>query len=474
MPVMHSVLALYGAVSDALFTLHDPSAPVRVDTETRTRLRKQAQSITGLSGSAGEIGWYNELFRYFNDHSTAPAGEFDPLVPPALHDAVGEFQRIVDGRIASYDDGLPPSWASRAIEAAFVLDNIRAVLPSPEDDVPPALPVVLAATPTNPGFVDGGILGDTAAAQIATALRDAGINTIDGLHQALSTFSELHPAVSTPTINPRMRKVKNEYCAVISTSAQWPDLTLAKLRSGINPVNWNKYFSEFFCAMTPEKPNAHGACDRYRLRTPLKFWCDERPNGLFINYDLDTDSTWPEADPLVLVDNGYIWITHLDPADPGQGVRVDTSKQLLISGMSSTALAVLARTMGWATNATDMFLKLKNYDTKSLVGFQPSPTPSVTPPQDTSTTWPVVIPHLPADIRDEMCADTNELLKKGLDDANTWFGEYMAAWHDEGIDATDFHTLTDRLGCMLSRFTKDVFTTATGNFRPKPIPDPLP
>ena len=124
-----------------------------------------------------------------------------------------------------------------------------------------------------------------------------------------------------------------------------------------------------------------------------------------------------------------------------------------------------ALTMGWATNATDMFRKLESY-TDPLTAFAPS-TAGLTPPVDTSTTWPVVIPNLPADIRDEMCHDTNDLIDEGLDIANELFADYSYRWND-GIDADDFNALTNHMSYRLRQYTKDIFDTATSNFRPKP------
>ncbi len=479
MPIRHSVLALYGAVSDALFELNSPGGP---DGPEADQAREQARNITGFTGSTGEIGWYGELFRYFSDHPTEPTSEPEPLIPPSIDDAVSEFNGIVDGGITSDEDGLQPSWASRAIEAAFVLDNIRP-LAYPERTFEPVLDLVLAATPTSPG-IDGGIVDRANGTAIADSLRAKTITTLAQLHDELTKQSLLHPAIATATIDPRVRKVKDEYCAVISTSVDWPDITLADLKRGINPINWDDYFKGFFCKMTPEPPNTYGwipvqeevsgECARYRLRTPLKFWSALRSSGLFLNYDFDAASGWPQADKMVLVDNGYIWITLLDPSDPDAGVRVRTSKELLISGMSATALAVMARTMGWATNASDMFRKLRYYK-GPLEDFKASVGPlKPVPPKDTSTTWPVVIPALPPDIRDEMCADTNVVLKDAFDDANYWFTEYMKAWHSEGVDAKEFDALTNLMSGLLRGLTKDAFTKATENFRPKPIPDPKP
>ena len=66
-----------------------------------------------------------------------------------------------------------------------------------------------------------------------------------------------------------------------------------------------------------------------------------------------------------------------------------------------------------------------------------------------------------------------EVLKDSLDDANLWLHQYMNRWHD-GIDADDFDDLTNLMSALLRGRTKDAFTTATENFRPKPTADSTP
>jgi len=490
MPVRHSVLALYGAVGDAVTALNLSG---RTDAEADT-LRHLAKEFTGLTGSAGEIGWLNELFRYFNDRPTVPeeipesnreqssdkAEEQPdgPVKPPTLEQALDEFSRIAQGLLP--EETLEPSWAIRAIETAYIVDRLLWPPGVPRATTDTPLGVVLGASPLDPTVAeDGGVVGYDQGEDLAAALRTTTIETTAQFRVALRDVGagvHLHTAITTADMDARLRKVKDEYCAVVRTSVELSHLEFAKLKKGVNPVNWPNYFGGFFCAMTPTpedefgwtpvRESVSGECGRYRLRTPLKFWSELHNGGLFLNYDL-AYGTWAEADEMVLVDNGFIWITPLQP----RGVQIRTSKELLISGMSATALAVMAKTMGWATNATDMFLRLNTY-AGALVDFAPS-TPGQIPPPDTSTTWPTVIPQLPADLRDEMCHDTNDLLNDGLDIANGLVADYSNRWKD-GIDRNDVNCLVNHLSNDLNPYTKKVFDTVTGNFRPKPQPDPGP
>ena len=378
---------------------------------------------------------------------------------------------------------LEPSWAIRAIETTYLLARIEYATTGQGITTDSPLVRVLRAAPADPtAGTDRSTLGE-GGDLLASALMDAEITDPAGFYTTLESqgaIVHLHPAIRTARMDARLRKVKNEYCAVVRTYAEWPNMEFGKLKNGINPANWPAYFGGFFCAMgvvpapdpygwTLVHEEVSGECARYRLRTPLKFWSQRQGAGLFLNYDLAFD-TWPQADKMVLVDNGYISITPMDPNNP-VGVRVRTSKQLLISGLSATAFAVLAKTMGFATNATDMFLKLDAYTGGPLTAFAPSVAIPPAPAPDTSTTWPALIPALPADLRDEMCGDTNHLLKEGLDLADDFVADFSHRWNN-GIDVDDFNALTDRLATSFDTFVKDVFTTATANFRPKTDPGP--
>ncbi len=336
----------------------------------------------------------------------------------------------------------------------------------------------MAAAPSEgPGFNETGKLGPDVAAEFSHALLGTRVNFREGFWAELDKMKgTLATAVASIQLTSGLRKVKREYCAVVSTTAEWPDIDYTKLKKAIEPSNWDNYFHEFFCEMDVIGPDAQGwtrmhesvsgECNRYRLDTGLKFWKANHSGGLFINYDLDPDRTY--SDKLVLVDNGYIWIKPLVPGYPDQGVRVKTSKELLISGMSATAMTKMAESMGYATNSSDMFYNAVKY-MGPVANFKPS-VPKKPAVADTSLMWPVIVPELPPDLRDEFCADTTELIKKRLDFAHAFGSDYAARW-DDGIDLDDFNYLNDKMAAEVKTATKEAFDTATENFRPK-MPGP--
>jgi hypothetical protein len=457
MAIRQSVLALYGAVSDGLQALRQvPDS----DFAEAARLRSMAFDMVGLTGSAGERGWYGELFRYLDDHRTRD----ERVTPPTL-------QEVQDDLTSG--PALPPTWASQALEAAYVLDRISELRRSPPTETPRLLAAAIAAAPpSGQRFRENTRLGPDESVQLAAQLNDASINTSRDLRNELTKFADVINSAAMVDITARLRKVKREYCSVVTTSAEWRDIAYSKLAAVVDPLNWDDFYHEFFCDMkrlptdsqgwTRIREEVSGDCLRYRLRTGLKFWkaLQSNPNSLFINYDLDPDRT--NTDNLVLVDNGYIWITDLG----NDGVKVRTSKELLISGMSATAMTVFAATLGWATNVSDMFHKAAVFDRSNGVPFTPSKPGNDPPVKDTSTTWPVIVPRLPSDIRDEMCKDSTEILKDGLDTANDFASDFAQRWED-GIDHADVKHLTERLGDDVTKYANNIFTKATENFRPE-------
>jgi hypothetical protein len=463
MAIRQSVLALYGAVSDGLGALNEASlSPTEAN-----ELRIAAKEIVGLTGSAGERGWYGELFRYFNepDHLTESGR---PVVPQTIDQALEDF--------ANEAEILTPTWAYHAIAAAYVLDQLASsgigVTDAPPDGF--LVPTIAAAPAESEGLERITRVGTTAAQGLADQLRGIAItDSRKGFLQGMKAMSgTLNTAVASMEITSGLRKVKREYCSVVTTTAEWKSISYTKLQRAIEPSNWEKFYDEFFCDMDVIGEDAQGwtrvheavsgECSRYKLRTALKFWKATHKTGLFLNYDMDPDRG--ATDRLVLVDNGYIWITPLDVAHPDRGVSVRTAKQLLISGMSATAMTKLAESLGYGTNASDMFFYANDY-TGALDAYAPSLL-QLPPIPDTSTTWPVIIPQMPADIRDEMCRDTTQFLKDRLDWAEEFGDEFGADWVD-GIDVKEFNELADDVGTEITAATKEAFKMATDNFRPK-------
>jgi hypothetical protein len=467
MAIRQSIIDLYGEVSVGLQRINGSADPAT------KRVRQLGIELTGLTGSAGERGWHGELVRYFDAHSTGS----EPVQPNGLGGILGEIS----------DDGLllDPSWSYHAIVAGYLmqqLTRVGAVEPLTPEDEPDLLAYALAASPAQtPGMVEQARVELDMGRELADVLRsnDDIVDKATFLN-ALAGMAQLSSAVKPKEMESRLRKVKQEYCSVVSTDITWDTMSYTKLKNSIAPANWERYYEEFFCDMdvdpaldpygwTRIRESVSGDCARYRLRTALRFWTASNNNGLYLNYDMDAEPN-SDVDSLVLVDNGYIWITPITPTDPDAGVRVRTSKQLLISGMSATALTKLAETLGYASSARDMFLKAAAFTPKMgsppLQPWSDSHVVGDAKP-DTSTTWPVKIPQLPPSIRDEMCRDTTTFLKDRLDDINGIAQRFGDRWED-GIDVPEIKQTATELGDEVTKAIDEGFELATSNFRPKP------
>ena len=162
-----------------------------------------------------------------------------------------------------------------------------------------------------------------------------------------------------------LRKINGQYCSVLTTDHNEPGLKVADIQRVIEPHNWPELCPSFFREIEDQNPDSKRGWTRvlevvsadpklWELRTALRYWKGETTpgGGFYINYDLDRDRTGDGM--MVEVDAGYLLITPLDPADPDAGVRIRTSKQVRIRGVSSTAAAVLACFVGWGDISTRM------------------------------------------------------------------------------------------------------------------------
>ena len=95
--------------------------------------------------------------------------------------------------------------------------------------------------------------------------------------------------------------------------------------------------------------------DEYVLNTALIFSLEERDGGLIINYRLDPNRQGEgPSEGIVEIDNGYIWVTPTGKGPDGKGVRIRTSKEERVNGLSPTATAALGCLLGWSDAGKEM------------------------------------------------------------------------------------------------------------------------
>ena len=456
MAELQAQLALYGAIDEAVVEADDPTIAHRVE-----------QFLPGTTGF-GQRGWYREALRFLG-HLAGPGQR---IAPPNLDAA--RTQLVGFGRSGK---GLPVAVTARSIFAEVVLENIARLARRTERGHPrPARQDVVrcARRQARGGSGRNPKVGEAAGARLADRIQQTVSNRGDfAAFMNRQRYDQIADAVATYNPNAFLRKVRDEYCSVITTDVSWSDISFEALVKIADPQNWDEIYHGFFCTMTSQgetpqgwsavREEVSGDCAQYSMTTPLKFWKQSGKDHLLLNYDLD-ESHASDGDRLVLVDNGYIWITR-----EAAGVRVRTSKELLIRGLSSTATTALAGGLGWADNASGMFRHGAKFPGKQPTPFTNSAPKLAAMSQPKATTFPIDPPVLPADLRAEAVDDTVDVLKGCIEDLASFGSELASRWSD-GIDAGDLQVLGTQLGAIATDTSVALFDTMSSNFRPAPIP----
>jgi hypothetical protein len=350
MPILHSQLALFGAidqeVSDAKRKLRDPAEGD--DTVAAAGVIDMVGKFLPGTTGFGQHGWYAQLTSFLN---SAPVRQEDGNVEfPVLRDALGELHEPGN----QIDDRDPI--LARAVYAAVILEKIYVLTNrnrNPDNEVLRILPQILVSWPTTQDGIDP-------AEEIMKRIPD--------INDRQTWLVKTGNAVSTEFAERSLscfgalKKVDGQYCAYVTTDTTDDELTVGDIAEIIEPINWHECCA-FFCKMTAQGNgfNGDGAtrvserisaeCKEYFLDTALVFWKAKLPDGsIYINYDIDPNRDNDTG--LVEVDSGYLWISPI----PGQvkGVRIRTSKLERISGLSPTATAALACLLGWGSQSHEM------------------------------------------------------------------------------------------------------------------------
>ena len=403
MSILHSQLAIYGAIDELVIEARKDKKPT--DKAVLAAAAKLLPNTTGF----GEAGWYRELQLFINRDGVAKEvreeKRREPIRFPQLADATSELARVPppipnpseeelraiigSGRVRDpdapggfedqtfYDSSYDPALA-RAGYGAFTLLKLAQI--------------------TNPGIaqiVDPGVADD----QLRIGLKDVLTvavrsfrpgendyqlsNTTDAILRKIDAVDTRQDwtALAAANVSPQfaddskpcfgtLEEVNGKYCSTVVTDCSAADLSVSDIKQIVDPINWS-LCSKFFCQMGKNTPNRNAAgwsrvqeqigaeCGEYRLITDLIFYKVQEPVGqggsIFINYDID-----PQRGGLdrgyVEVDNGYIFVSPTNAAnDPAQkGVRIQTSKQEHVDGLSPCATAALACLMGWADAGKEM------------------------------------------------------------------------------------------------------------------------
>jgi hypothetical protein len=380
MSIVHSKLAIYGAIDD-LVVQAKKGANGSTDQAVLTTAAKLLPKTTGF----GQAGWYRELEQFINRDGVRSPDRREYLTFPTLGEATAELKSVPPPMPESElvqvrDPSAPGGFESQTLHdsahdpvlaragyGAFVLLKLGAMAgwdtfdADPRDDLRAVLAVAVRSFTA---------LDDPDRVNAATDALTAVVETTDTRHQwtalAADHVSEEFAQVSKPCFG-TLVEVNGKYCSTVVSDCSAADLSVADIEQIIDPMNWS-LCSKFFCKMVQNTPdrNTNGwsrvqeqigaECGEYRLITDLIFYKVREPDGsIFMNYDIDPQRSPPDRG-YVEVDNGYIYVSPTNPAnDPRQnGVRIRTSKQEHVDGLSPCATAALACLMGWADAGKEM------------------------------------------------------------------------------------------------------------------------
>lgn len=392
MSKLHAQVALFGTIDDVLR-----------DNDDIEIVKTVQEFMPGMTGF-DRRGWFGELATFLAKPELAPENPPSDPVPrtaanmfPSLEEAVDELEVPPEPEPGSEPppppppplgdpraDELTPTDVLRMLFASTVLCKLHDLVLAKGDPLPPGLdfpdtrdPLIKllaqrinelpTGSETIPEMDPELAEEDPVAAVRKYLIESANLAEFQVRMQTLADYDVIDQAVADgkPLCTGGLRKINGQFCSVLTTDYKRTDLTVDDIKKVMEPHNWPQLCPSFFREINDQNPTlAHGWSrvlevvsgdpTLWELRTALRYWKGETTpgGGFYINYDLDWIRTGDGM--LVEVDAGYILITPLDASKPDAGVRIRTSKQVRIRGMSSTASAVLACFMGWGDISSRM------------------------------------------------------------------------------------------------------------------------
>ena len=297
------------------------------------------------------------------------------------------------------DEDRHPALA-RAAYASVVLEKVRLVQesygqPGPRNSqLMQILPIVLDSWPTV--REERLVPGDEKALNLEARIAEI-VDQKSFLRIATEEVSEAFAEGAKPCFG-TLEDSGGQYCSTLYTDTKERGLTVADVKRILHPLNWDICCPTFFHKMAEQQPNRFTAerwyrivesisaePDEYILNTALIFSLEERDNGLIINYRLDPNRQGEgRSAGIVEIDNGYIWVTPTDT-----GVRIRTSKEERVNGLSPTATAALGCLMGWGDAGKEMLAGTarKAMKVPPEIPRERCSRPGQTPPPSSSSSW---------------------------------------------------------------------------------------
>ena len=469
-----ALLALYGALDHAVGTGN-------ADIEATV-----ARYLPGSTGTSA--GWYEQLL-VFLGHRESPF--VDRAVVPDLGLALSVLKKApAPASKAAAKKPTKTAKKETAVTAGFSGTPPTAPEQSrPLSTVQKARMVYAIATLSQlPGWYLQSVLGDTWEQQLddaldlvrgpSTGLFDhlrLNVNSRDGYPKVIELAGKqglIDPKVaSVPLCQPKVMIVRNQPCLVITTEFTNADVSLQDLKDVIDPVNWARCLSTFFCEMDGKKDRDDGwsrvleqvstTCPiaPTHMKTPLKYWKTDGPDEktqpptACLDYALDDQPADDgKGDGLIVVDEGFIRMTStdagLDPAKPG--VRVRTRKVVGFRNSALTPWGVLACSMGYGDQGIDMILDgVENHanDPTGWTGWKESTLPSAKKPKDEPPQTP---PVTEPDTSRRAVELAVEMVNECIDDMSGKSAAVAAKWATGTVPIAEMITLNAEFAARLA------------------------
>jgi hypothetical protein len=480
---------------------------------------KMIESFLPGTTGIGQRGWYGELELFLQRKELLPRDEATgdtirrsgPVVFPSYTDALAELRAAptLEEKAAS------PSTRSRALYAATILSK-AALLEEGELPVPPGwdpsqqvpdpldelMPTLVRSTseplPPIPN-IETPPTGDPVE-DLKAALREvrspAEYAAVTAFVAKAGVDPELADVLDRPVVcTGALRKIDGKFCTVLTTSWDSP-FTLAQIKKIIDPLNWPD-LCDFFVTMDPQTvrtPDASlgwsrvlesvsGDPKQWQMRTALRYWKgvvkdkDGSETGIYVNYDLDELPRVGDC-KLLEVDAGFIWATPHTPGDDKSLVRIRTSKQVRIRGVSLTATAAMACGFGWGDAMSQMFgetpATTKQTWSASVLQAKPSNAGQSTQKQPSDSQTEDEIDEAAEDVellvgwRGAIIKAMQTQMTAGIERAKSLGTDFAVRWSDgDGFSQDDVNKFGTRYGKEMTEYATGMFEAAGAALQPK-------
>jgi hypothetical protein len=502
--LLQSQLAFFGAIDDAVLYAQRGDGP-----NPDAVLQTVEALLPGTTGF-GQAGWYGELEAFANRPELS-VGDLRAVVRfPTVAEALRHLQAstaqpqtdvvaaVRGGQDSApdspelddaYDPTQDPALA-RSTYAAMILAKIARIngLP-PELGITRTMPARIIASAVN--YWQGSTTRLTAPEATSDPTVQSLLSQLDKIdsRQSWQSFAAkqvdpLFAQQSLPCFG-KLDNVDGQFISTIYTDATDTTLTVKNIEKVIDPRNWT-LCCKFFCAVDAQDPlytkrgwsrileKISPEPEKWSLKTALIFYYGrDEAGGVFLNYDLDPHRQNDSG--IVEVDKGYIWITPLTGDSGKKGVRIRTSKQERVQGLSPTATSALGCLLGWGdaafkllTATADVVIKKKVPPGVVVHPFKTTPpkgyesqvdhTSQQPPKPDTPAKLPPNFGTAVGNARDLLNDLINRTRDVGADAAGRWL---------DGVTREDVDKITDGVGTNLREFAVELYETAEDSVKPK-------